>query len=589
MNEIIIPDFIASSGAAAFVGTIEKDSVFQQSNHGGELVSVQLNETNKTVPLVDERGRPVIAKCSISFSELTQELRRQKWKTYVIVDNDKNVFVRFLSRPKVAEIVFVEELGVHGQSKINFFGEDYSFSTSRESHLYSVSKPCVTAKVHHSALGREVDLYIPFDTEEAAKDACEHLDKAELVFVSGMRIPTRFWNPKTRVRMAGMIFVAGSYWTKNDDYEDVGKIVPLVSSYDDLSLMKDLSSGEPLYPLYVNVLLWWNVFYVRIGDPVFNLILAGEPGVAKSHCLSLYARVFSDGGAMLGEGGTMKGLIPSFSGDEPKVGALADAKFFVVVDEFFKSPSSSAAKAGISKESNSYNAYLRDMLPVISRIEKVYASAKDTKFSVLMRASLLGSDNIKMEARRALETLLRDDPAVLRRFVVVYLDKGVWTRVKASQPANDDENIEFLNDYLSKRGLSMKLLKRFATYLRSVTPKIKCDSSRVVECVKKVFVTEAVSYFHKETLPDEKFMHLAASLCLKIDFIPHFQAMVRCSCVMRTIFGKNTEGLPASFKVEDADYVFAEDMFAQILRSEFFLFEEALSQLLEQGGIMRSA
>lgn len=582
-----MPDYVAKSGVSSLVSTLEKDNSFQRSNHDGELVTVKLNEIANGVSVVDERGRPACVKCDLSFGELTQELRRQKWKTYVILENDRNVFVRFLNRPKVVKIVFVEELGVHGQSKINFFGEDYLFSANRESHLYSFAKSCVFVRAHHSVLGEEVDLYIPFDDADSAKEARDKLDKADLVFVSGMRVPVRFWNMKTRMRMAGMVFVAGSYWTKDDEYEDVAKIVPLIKSYDDVSLFRNVVTGEVLYPAHVNVLLWWNLFYVRIGDPVFNLILSGEAGVGKTHCLDMYARVFADEGHMLGEGGTMKGMIPSFGGDEPKVGALADSKFFVAIDEFFKMPGSSSAKAGISKESMMYNSYLRDMMPIISRIEKVYASAKDTQFVVLMKASLLGTDNIKIETKRALEVLLHEDPAVLRRFIVVNLGMDVWEKVKSVQPANAEENVAFMNDYFSKKGFSVKMLKRLAMYLRSVTPKVRCDGRRVMDCVKRVFVSEAIGYFHKDTLPDSRFVELAEKLCLKVDFMPHFQAMVRCSCVMRTIFTQDVAELPSAYKVDDADYEFAESIFAEVLRSEFFLFETGISQLLGTGGILR--
>jgi len=588
LNELIIPDYVAKNGASAVIGVLERDQMFQQSNHNGELVALQLNETKDAVPMLTERGRPSLIKCDLSFNELTQELRRQKWKTYVIVENDRNIFIRLLNRPKVVEVVFVEELGVHGQSKINFFGEDYAFSTSRESHLYSVSKPCVSVRVQHTGIAREMDLYIPFDSEDEAKDACKVIDKADLIFVSGMRIPTRHWNMKSRVRIAGLMFVASSFWTKNDEYEDVANIIPLINSYDDVSLFRNVVTGDLLYPVYVNMLLWWNLFYVRIGDPVFNLILSGVPGVAKTHCLDMYARVFADDGAMLGEGGTMKGMIPSFSSDDPKPGALADSKFFVAIDEFFKAPGSSAAKQGIVKESSSYNAYLRDLMPVISRIEKVYASAKDTKFSVLMKASLLGTDNIKNETKHALESLLRDDPAVLRRFIIIYLGTDVWSVVKSAQPANTEENMDFLNDYFSKKGFSTKMLKRLALYLRATGPKIRCDGMRVVECVKAIFVDEAAKFFLKGRLPDDNFTKLATNLCLKIDFMPHFQAMVRCACVMRTVFECKEAVLPTKYEVKDVDYVLAEQIFAQVLQSEFFLYEVGISQLLETGGILRT-
>ena len=589
MEKFIVPSYVATD-ASNFITQLSHNQVFMNSNHDGVLLHCRMQDSNGFDLLTTEEGSPKLTKSDLKYDELVQVLKKQKWKTYVIVDNYRNSLVFVLSRPTVVEHVFLEEVGVPGQSKFHYYGEEYQMG--KETTLYSVAKPCVVFKANVRENGKTCDIVIPFDDEKDAVKEAEniwrHVD-GRLMFVSGMNVPMRFWSKVhgKQVRQQSLAIVVSDYWFAEDRFDDVAKYVPHIKSYDIFSLFRNHDTGELLYPDQVNKLMWYDVFYSKLGDPTLNLILCGESGSAKTHALSLYAYYFSDGGIPIdSKNSTQKGLVPSFS-DDGHPGALAEAKFFVCVDEFFQLPGS--ADRGMNKQSDAYESYLRRLLPVLTKKEMSYPSGKNTAFRVIMRASLMGTDNIGPKTKTALQTLIHDDPAAMRRFSLAFLDKGVWSKVKQARQANDNENIEFVEEYwVDKYHIPPKALKRIAECMRMKSKNIRVDSTRVSKLIHDAFINVFLKKMYGDRLPDEKFYESIESLCRVIDYHPHVNALVRCSAVNRAFFKEQEERIPEEFLVDDEDYVVAQDVFEFMVWSMLFMFEDVFAQHIGIGGILRT-
>lgn len=590
MERFVVPAYLAND-ASNFIAQVSDNPVFMTSNHDGHLLNCKLQETKGFDLVFDDQGKPKFVKSILKYDDLVHVLKKQKWKTFVIVENSKNTLVNIVDRPRVANRVFLEEIGVPGQSKFHYFGEDYV--TGRESTLYTVSKPCILFSGYLGDLKDVCEIVIPFEDIERAKEEAENMWKrseGRLMFISGMHVPIRKWSGRVGGKMfrtQSVSVVVSNFWYAEDKFDDVAKYVPHINSYDVFSLFRNISTGELLYPDAVNKLIWYDIFYVKMGDPTLNLILCGESGSAKTHAVSLYANYFADGKTLIdSKNSTQKGLVPSFA-EDGQVGSLASAKFFVCVDEVFQLPGS--AEKGLQKQSNAYESYLRKLLPVLTRKEMNYSSGNST-FKVVMRASFMGTDNITPATKLALQTLIHDDPAVLRRFSLAYLDKAVWSKVKSAPQASDDDNLDFVERYWEEEyHIPPKMLKRVAEFLRLRSRNLPVDSIRVDKIIYDSFVTIFTNSLLKNRLPDEEFYKSIDSLYKMLDYHPHVNALVRCSAVNRALFKETEEKLPDKFPIEEEDYVVAQGAFEYMLWSMLFMFEDVLAQKMGLGGITRSA
>jgi hypothetical protein len=594
VKHLLVPRF-AVPDAASMVRIVEKDPVFQMANHTGELVYLQVQDCDGLTPLCTPEGKvKVVGEQLFHYDAMIAELRRQKWKTFVIVDSFRNSFARLMARPKIQRMVFVEELGAPGSSRLYYYGENYMQAAGRETSLYAVAKACVVVNAWMGELKRTVDLVMPFDDQEEAEVFADKLWKESddmLLFVSGMKVPVRDFKKVAgrQYRMEHTSVIVSEFYTKADTFDDVADIIPYLTKDEDVAFFRNIETGESLYPDDVNLLMWYNVFYVKMGDPVFNLILSGEAGCAKTHALMVYAKLFGDDGSIIGEGGTQKGLIPSFSSDEPKVGVLASAKFFCGIDEFFQMPGDAAGSAGIRRDSTAYESYLRKLLPVITRQEKNYPSAKGNDFKVVMKASVMGTDNLKRHTRNALQTLMEDDIAVLRRFVTVFLTTETWKRVKEAPQANLDENMAALERlWIDKYGFDVKKMKRLAGWCRRVAKTVTVDGRRCFGAILDVFQDVFTEQLSKEgMLMPTQVSDGIKDMAMKVDYVPCMSALVRCKAVMRCVYAQSMAALP-EINVQDEDYEGAKKVFKRILSDSAFLFGTVISQKMGAGGIMRT-
>ena len=933
VKSLVAPKFVCPD-VATLVKMASTDDVFKQSNHNGELLYVQVQDAEGLTPVCTERGNPVLIPCPFKYEEIRHQLRVGKHMVFLTVDSFRDSFVRIEGVMKVQEVVFMQEMEYQGNSRFFYYGEDPRGDVLRAMK----SKPSCVVRAYVDKLHGRANLIFPRESMEEAKEfeaEFREMKKKKLLYISGMLMPTIVVQKErgsSSRRVVQTDILVNEWWVKDDAYADVEKIIEKVNSIDDVTFFRDLKTGEPLYPEYVRKMMWYSTMYVKMGDPVFNLILSGDPGVAKCHgrgtrvlmydgvvknvedvvvgdklmgddatartvqsvtsgrgrlyrvnqkngdayivnenhvlslrmsackrgrtrggykvgevidiplkeyvkrggafrahakgykvpvrfesrdvrvdsyflgvwlgdgtsegmqvcsaddeivqelrrvaeiydvklkrgvnkgkavmwklnngrvekgdrleknglltamktygivgkgakripieykcndervrlevlaglidtdgtvshgnqitiaqtndvlandiafiarslglrvsvkkrkticqngvrgtatyviisgdtaqipcrverkrcsvrkinknplnagitvenigvgdffgfsidgnhryllsdftvthnstALAVYARIFSvTAKVLIGSGGTKKGLIPSFSGDVPREGALVKEPWFAPVDEFFTISSSEAVALGVERIANMHRQYIRDLLPVITRSPLRYPSAKDDEFECVMEASLMATDNLVQKTREALKILVEEDPAVLRRFCVVWLGTDVKSRVRRSPSGGVDDNMKFLEKFwLENYGFSVMGMKRLGEWCRGIVADIQVDGMKCLDIQRGVMSDLVYEALEKDgTLED---VDVVDAFCRSVDFSVHIMGMVRCEALMREVYASKGE-LP-KVKVEDQDYESAKELFKRVMRDSMFLFDTAIWSV--SGGVRR--
>lgn len=596
MRSLIVPEF-ACPDVGTLIRTISQDPAFQNSNHVGELLYVKIQKTDGLMQVVNERGIPELNECVFKYEDIRQQLRAGKHMVFLTVDSIRNSQVFVQGMVKIQEVVFIQEMEHLGHSRFFYYGEE-----AKGDIIKSVkSRPSCIVKAVIGKLGVRANIIFPFDTMREAKGFEEKFAsvRKRLLFISGMVLPQitvvgEKGSPSRKIVHYDVL--VNDWWSKEDSFVDVEKIVYAVNSIDDVSFFRNLATGESLYPEYVRKLMWYSTAYVRKGEPVFNLVLSGDPGVAKTTALAVHANIFSvTAKTMIGSGGTRKGLIPSFSGDVPREGALIKEPWFAPVDEFFSVSAAEGVAMGVEKIANMHRQYIRDLLPVVTRAPLRYPSAKDDEFECVMEASLMATDNLVPRTREALKSLVEEDPATLRRFCVVWLGVDVKGKVRESPAGGIEDNIEFIEQYwMKKYGFSVYEMKRFGEWFRVTAAKVRVDGVRCTSIQKNVVVEllQAIASKSGVILEDS----VAEGFCRAVDFSIHVMAIVRCEAVMRVVYASKCavilkelpvhmnvrlfeegryvrDGLPGVPIPIDEDYANARELFMCMMRDSMFLFD----------------
>jgi hypothetical protein len=98
----------AIRNATMLLSALEHDQSFQDANHTGDILHVQIQETLNNVPVIDPLGKPKLVPIGIKYYELIKELRQQKWKTFVIIDSFRNSLTNVITRPMIMTEMFLQ-------------------------------------------------------------------------------------------------------------------------------------------------------------------------------------------------------------------------------------------------------------------------------------------------------------------------------------------------------------------------------------------------------------------------------------------------------------------------------------------------
>ena len=174
-----------------------------------------------------------------------------------------------------------------------------------------------------------------------------------------------------------------------EDTSLVKTMVPVLKHIGQLSLTWNFEKNIPLYSLEEIWILTINQFYVRQGSGALNLIFCGEGGSKKTAWCRILSFIFGDKLQMT-QLSTDKGLIPSFYGDKPQLGALLSANKIALLDDYFRWFSQKKGHTGIKQ---AIHQGLEQSMQIINREPYLIPNAKSQNFEVCLETPILGTDN----------------------------------------------------------------------------------------------------------------------------------------------------------------------------------------------------
>ena len=568
----------------------EKDglSLLQKYNDSSELLHVEFFQKKDGKIVADGRGNPLPVESSMSYLKLKRALRAQKTLSFVTMDTLKSERVIVVKAPSVEETVFVAEFENSRGTGIKQYFLDEGMVDERKGTIIDYkSKWTVCMRAVVVSKKYQANLLFPCtsrsEAEELAKEISETMLGGKILEISGMEVPEVFESKASRTSNVSMKIIVNNYEIYKDKFSDVKEVLTKLKSWKDFAIWRDLAKGNIYYSQEVNELLMFSTMYVKQGRAVFNLILSGLPSTAKTTCLSEYARIFGDGGRIVqAQGATTKGLVPSFGSDTPKEGYLASPGFLKVVDEIFRHVSSQGDSKGMNNLTSAIGDYLSKLLPILTRREQIYPSGRDTEFSVCMKAALLATDNLRQDVRVALANQVENDPAVLRRFTIVYLDEQEYENIKSTTfiPPDDKLHSEVKKYWQLKYGYNVEQLRRFSEWSREMLKGISADSSMCLKIADRM-VSDELKKDIARGIDDDKVKKFAR----KIDFVDHIRALSECCALMRCVYKYKSGAMPKEVKVEKQDYDEAERIFARILHDCLFLFKSNMAELINVEGL----
>lgn len=537
-----------------------------------EIFSVKFQEQREGKPLYTERGLPMFESTDVSYLDLVEEFRVANMKKFVTFDN----IMRKRAVPTSSFEVHRVMLTWSSPRSVHFLGEEI---LPNQRVISSMSKICATGKCYIPDLDELAEVFVPFDTKKQANEFAKSMKNVEgkVLLITGMQTPyfeTASSKVGRMVEERARIFV-NDYDVFNDSFKDLD-FLQSITSYDDLAIFREYGKGNALFDAEVNTLMWFNAMYYKPGDPVFNLIISGPPSIAKTSCLRLYQSIFGDPGTKVfqAEGSTVKGLLPSFS--EPvRPGALIDARFFIGVDEFFRSATSDAQSKGMKDTTQQIQAFMSKLLGVISRGDETYSSGKGS-IDDEMTAALMATDNLTAQTRHALQEAVEGDPAILRRFMIVWLGtKTEWQNIEqATVRPSQRELVPMCQKFWKEKyNYDVTKLKRLAEWARSKIPKVVVDYSKTQKLGDELVRELLTELMAKEgRVPDDDFIK---EILRKVVIRVHVEGAVVCACITRHIINAKKR-LPTSFTVDDEDYIVAKNVLRRPLHDMFEIFKDAL-------------
>lgn len=301
-------------------------------------------------------------------------------------------------------------------------------------------------------------------------------------------------------------------FTATEEKLDYSKIKDLkFNSIQDITLVWDYKNDGYIWDDIETAIILCNTFYMEQDVPALNLILCGKTEAKKTPWIILLSRIFGDvevSSANL----TDKGLVPSFYGKSPKLGALIESNYITLLDDFFRFFDQQSMKYKIG----SYIALrigLSQIMNILDRAERKFDSGK---FSVITRysSSFFATDNMKYI--NEMKKLWEDDKAIVRRFSFLLASKETTIRGYNAY-VDTDIAIKKLQDRLLKFRLTFDKYNLLGSYIREKMQRTIVDEN-VIDKIDKEIQTRYKQNFHMTTKIRAIYKFCK---CIK-EFIPSF-------------------------------------------------------------------
>lgn len=486
----------------------------------------------------------------------------------VLRNYDENIFVVFDSVCDAKGIFSFSMLALErfvffrvvGGRKV-FWGEDVPANV--EDNVIDIS--CVRAKVFFN--GQPHDFYFPVLEGTDIDKFMKQFKNGALLKFSAMKLEKTERVDKERIKTA--VYLVNSFFPYEDNYYDVAQTVSKIKSISDLYLYKDFKTFQPIYPDIINRLVLYDVLYVRVGEPVFNLVLSGSAGVGKSWIVDLYTKAFGkiSGVSISASSSTSKGFVPNFGERKAQPGMLLEPQNFVKgIQEMFRGVCSETRE---KDKTSAIGSHLMKFMNVLERTELLAGSGYG-RLTVQFRDSLLATDNLVPDVRVALSSLIKNDTALIRRVSYLWLGDDAMEAVRSAYPVAKDDYMEgILEKFEATTGITISGLRRFGEWFRRKSALIEVDGMRCKEVSERktadILRSIVLGCNAAPTLVDvEETEHFIKHMVGQLNLRAFFIALVQCNALMRCVVEEINGLLPTDVKSIEDDYALAEVLFERL-------------------------
>lgn len=258
---------------------------------------------------------------------------------------------------------------------------------------------------------------------------------------------------------------------KKEDYSPIMKLK--FNDIQDLSLCWNYQKNERVFSDIEVFIILADIFYCESGVPALDLMLCGPPSTKKTVWALVAREIFGDE-IITSANMTLKSLVPSFYGSQPRPGVLLDSKFVSLLDDFLRYYDQMASVNHIGKLESLSNG-LGQIFNILDRNKKTLFPSGKGDFSGQYSASFFGTDNLKY--KQDFMQLWNQDPAVLRRFSFLITSDDTNKRGKESYTPTS-EAIPLIQERFKKLGLSFSKYRLLGLYLREKMCAIKFNTEQ---------------------------------------------------------------------------------------------------------------
>jgi hypothetical protein len=166
------------------------------------------------------------------------------------------------------------------------------------------------------------------------------------------------------------------------------------------------------YPSWYKYLIWSWLLHAKKGSMTvypFHLLIIGDTGTGKTHLLNTLASKLGENESIWdGTASRLKSLVPSFKGNFPKRGYLADTNRFALLDEFFR--------VLIGVNTDLVEESLACMNALLEHQERKFGSGNGS-IKMSMKSRVMCVSNPVRGVRNIPELIKRYDHSFLNRFL----------------------------------------------------------------------------------------------------------------------------------------------------------------------------
>lgn len=410
-------------------------------------------------------------------------------------------------------------------------GKDYFMDDNMDKRYVSdVGGVAVNVYEYLASVGREV--CIVYSPKPIKNFGVEY-------YFTGVKIPLNSSKKTIRstLNVTESVFLVSNFYMVKEDYSILDKIAGNINNIQNISLVRDFDTGGEVFSDEETWIILSNLVYMEEGNCALDLILCGKPSAKKTSWLDMLKEIF-DEKQVMSVNATNRALVPSFYYDTPKLGAIMESKYVVLLDDYFRMFSQRSEKMGTFQ---AIRMGLESIMNLLDRKEKTIPSGK-FDVNVKFKSSFFATDNFAYQ--HALNRIYSDDPAVLKRYTFLLMDKTSEERGTRLAEKDIQEVIECLKKYL-KQYLGDRPFEKYRllfNYLRNVITDIKYDMIRFREITDK---------YNGEDI------YLQGKA----------KALMKSVIALNTLFRWDKPGLPkrANFIAKDEDYLLFDRLLCRVV------------------------